>query len=505
MSFLKKLAGQAATYGVSSILGRVINFLLVPFYTDPDLTGIKPADFGIYTELYAYMAFLNVVYLFGMETAFFRFSTRDKELKANAYNSALSAIILISVALSGLLVIFSGPLSHVLSYPEKQSYLIFLAVILAVDAIVAIPFAKLRLENKAKKFATLKLANIFLNVFFNFFFLYFCRQIYLGNFLPSLQPVIAYIYIPDFEVGYIILSNLFANASLILFLKNSFKEFRFSIDKSLLKSMMIYAYPLMFMGLAGMVNEVLDRILLRIMLPEGFYSGKSTLEVVGIYGACYKLSMFMSLAIQAFRYAAEPFFFSQAKDKNAPSQFATIMKYFIISCTLIYVLVGSNLPFFGHILRDETYREGLLIVPVLLLANLFLGAYINLSVWYKLTDKTYAGTVITFIGAGITILSNVLLIPILGYFGSAIATLICYAGMAGVAYVWGQKHFPVPYQLGNAAFYIGLATLLIWVSIMYFNFDGFVRLAAGLAVFVFYVLLIFILERNSLKSAIREG
>ena len=255
----------------------------------------------------------------------------------------------------------------------------------------------------------------------------------------------------------------------------------------------------------GMVNEVLDRILLRVMLPVGLYPGTTTLEVVGISGACYKLSMFMSLAIQAFRYAAEPFFFSQAKDKNAPSQFATIMKYFIISCTLIYVLVGCNLPIFGQILRDETYREGLLIVPILLLANLFLGVYINLSVWYKLTDKTYAGTVITFVGAGITIVSNILLIPVLGYFGSALATLLCYFGMAFIGYIWGQKHFPVPYRLPSAAFYIVLSTILIWLTIIYIDFSGIARILIGTGIFIFYLILIFLLERKALKSAIREG
>lgn len=503
MSFLKKLAGQAATYGISSILGRIANFLLVPFYTNPNLTGIKLAEFGIYTDLYAYMGFLNIVYLFGMETAFFRFSNREEVDKTQTYNTAESALIVWSLFLSGLLVLFSGPITQALRYPGKQWYIISLALILAVDAIVAIPFARLRLENKAATFARFKLTNIFLNIFFNFFFLFFCRQIVQGNFLPFLEPIISRIYMPGFEVGYIILSNLIANALLFLFLRKSFAALHFHLDIRLLKEMFRYAWPLMFMGLAGMVNELLDRILLRNLLPSGFYPGKTSLEALGIYGACYKLSMFMSLAVQAFRYAAEPFFFSHAKEKNAPEMFAAVMKYFIITCCVIYVAVSCNLPFVGLILGSSVYREGLDIVPVLLLANLFLGIYVNLSAWYKITDKTYAGTTLTFIGAGITIGANILLIPVLGYMGSAIATLLCYAGMAIIAYVWGQKHFPIPYNISSALFYLLIASVLAWLSYKFLNqAPTGIRLLTGTGITASFTIFALLLEKNNLKKEI---
>jgi O-antigen/teichoic acid export membrane protein len=504
MSILKKLAGQAATYGVSSILGRLVNFLLVPFYTDPRTSGIVPTEFGIYSELYAYMAFLNIIYLFGMETTFFRYSNKEQAIRSEVYNTSQSAVILASSVFSGLIILFSGVIADLFGYPDKYSYIILLSLILFVDAMVSIPFARLRLENKAKSFAGIKLGNIFLNVFFNIFFLYFCRQIFLGNLLPGLKPLVDLIYIPDFEVGYIIVSNLLANALQLVFLRSAFSEFRFSINKPLLESMLKYAYPLMFMGLAGMVNEVFDRMMLRSLVPEGMYPGKSNLEVLGIYGACYKLSMFMSLAIQAFRYAAEPFFFSQAKEKNAPGLFAVVMKYFIITCTLIYVFVGCNLGFFGHILRSETYREGLDIVPVLLLANLFLGIYINLSVWYKLTDKTYAGTVITGLGALITVVANFTLIPLLGYFGAAVATLICYAGMAVIGYFWGQKHFPVPYKIDSAFFYISLSTLFIIFSIRFVPGEGLVRLIAGTAITLTYIAVAALREYRIFRKDLRE-
>lgn len=505
MSVFRKLTGQVATYGVSSILGRVINFLLVPIYTDSRLTGIDLQDFGIYTELYASMAFLNIIYLFGLETTFFRFSTKETLDREKVYNTIQSSLLVTSFILSFFLISVSGYLSSVLGYPDKQSYIVMLAAILFVDAIVAIPFARLRLENNAVKFASLKLANIFLNVFFNLFFLLFCRKVYLGETAPFLKPAIDLIYIPGFEVGYIILSNLLANTLQIPFLSRQFKKLRFQLSPRYLKPIYQYAYPLMFMGLAGMVNEVLDRILLRVALPENFYPHLSTIEAIGVYGACYKLSMFMSLTIQAFRYAAEPFFFNQAKEKNAPEQFAAIMKYFIIFCSLIYVLVSCNLSIFGLILRNPVFRQGLDIVPLLLLANLFLGIYINLSVWYKLTDKTYAGTVITFAGAAITIASNWLLIPFMGYMGAAATTLLCYSGMAIIAYFWGQKHFPVPYHVKSALFYLTLASGLIWINNSYLLKNGLNAYISGIGISAGYLILVVSLEYRSIRKSIPQG
>lgn len=502
MSVLKKLAGQAATYGISSILGRLINFLLVPIYTSTDLTGINLEDFGIYSELYANMAFLNIVYLFGLETTFFRFSNKENLDQARVYNNIESSLLTSSALFSIVLIALSGAISAMLGYPEKQSYIVMLALILFVDAIVAIPFASLRFENKASRFAGLKFVNILLNVFFNLFFLLFCRKVYFGEIFPALKPIVELIYAPGYEVGYIILSNLLANALQLPFLASQFRKFRFNIDLKLLKPIYQYSYPLMFMGLAGMVNEVMDRNLLRVALPENFYNNLTTLEAIGVYGACYKLSMFMSLTIQAFRYAAEPFFFNQAGDKNAPVQFAKVMKYFIIFCSLIYVVVSCNLPIFGQILRDETFRQGLDIVPVLLLANLFLGIYINLSVWYKLTDKTYAGTVITFAGAGITLLANIFLIPILGYMGSAIATLICYFGMTVIAYFWGKKHFPVPYQVGSAIFYLALSSGLIWFNNSFLQSSGSNSIYYSIGISLLYFMIVFALEYKTLKNSL---
>jgi O-antigen/teichoic acid export membrane protein len=461
MSIAKKLVGQTAAYGLSSIVGRALNYLLVPIYTAVFLTE----EYGVVSYLYAGVGFFNIVYTYGMETAFFRFANKPGADRDKLYNQVLSLIICSSLVFTTVLILASGAIASYIGFPDQQEYIIWLAVILAVDAIVAIPFARLRLLNKAVKFASVKLANILLTVGANMFFLVICRNIYDGEYLQEVRPLVAYIYDPDFGIGYIFLINLVANALIIPMLWREFFSFRFELSKELLRPMLSYAYPLLFMGLAGAVNELLDRILLQEWLPEGFYPGKSNFDAIGIYSACYKLAIFMTLAIQAFRYAAEPFFFSQAAEKDSPQTFALIMKWFVIVCAFIFLFISANLEDFALFLRGEDYREGIMVVPVLLLANLFLGVYYNLSVWFKLTDKTRFGTFISFGGAAITILFNLLLIPVLGYMGSAIATLICYFSMALVSYILGSRHYPIPYPVKTMAGYVLLAIVLVWLAL----------------------------------------
>lgn len=461
MSIAKKLVGQTAAYGLSSIVGRAINYLLVPIYTAVFLTE----EYGVVSYLYAGVGFFNIVYTYGMETAFFRFANKLGADRDKLYNQVLSLIIGSSLLFTTILILASGSIANYIGFPDQQEYVIWLAVILAVDAIVAIPFARLRLLNKAVKFASVKLANILLTVGANMFFLVLCRNIYNDDYLQELRPLVAHIYDPDFGIGYIFLINLVANALIIPMLWREFSSFRFELNKELLRPMLVYAYPLLFMGLAGAVNELLDRILLQEWLPEGFYPGKSNFDAIGIYSACYKLAIFMTLAIQAFRYAAEPFFFSQAEEKDSPQTFALIMKWFVIICAFIFLFISANLEDFALFLRGEDYREGIMVVPVLLLANLFLGVYYNLSVWFKLTDMTRFGTYISFGGAAITIIFNLLLIPVLGYMGSAIATLICYFSMALVSYLLGNRHYPIPYPVKTMLGYILLAAGLVWLAL----------------------------------------
>ncbi|MBC5775642.1 polysaccharide biosynthesis C-terminal domain-containing protein [Pontibacter sp. KCTC 32443] len=496
MSIAKKLVGQTAAYGLSSIVGRMLNYLLIPIYTSVFLTE----EYGVVTYLYAFVGFFNVLYTYGMETAFFRFANKQGADKYKIYNQVLSAILTSSVILTSILMLLSGPIADYKNFSEQeQNYILWLAAILAIDAIVAIPFAWLRLQGKAVKFASIKMANIIITVVANVFFLWFCREIYNGTFLPSLRPFITSIYDPTFGIGYIFLINLAANALLIPMLWKELRIFRLNLNFNQLRPLLVYAYPIMLMGMAGMVNEMIDRILLEEWLPESFYPGRSNTAAVGIYGACYKLSIFMTLAIQAFRYAAEPFFFSQSEDKNSPQTFAIIMKWFVIICAAMFLFISVFRDDFGYLfLRKPEYREGLMVVPVLLLANLFLGVYYNLSVWFKLTDKTKYGTYISFAGAAITILLNLLLIPVLGYMGSAIATLVCYFSMALASYLLGNRHYPIPYPVKTIAGYILFATALVWATIAIDIENWWARHAFNLAVCIAFAAVVWLSERRRL-------
>ena len=459
MSVIKKLASQTAVYGISSIVGRVLTYLLVPLYTG----AFAAAEYGVVTGLYAYVSFLNVVFTYGMETTFFRFANRPGTDRRELYDRTLSLLLVSTAGLTAGLLLLVRPLLGLLEIPAgNERYFYWMAFILGLDALTAIPFARLRLENKARKFATIKLVGIVANVALNLFFIVLCPAVLHGKWLPGLQPLVARLYDPTVGVGYVFLSNLFASGLTLLLLGRELLDFRFRLNLAPLRPLLAYAYPLMLMGLAGMVNETLDRILLAKWLPKGFYPGQSSLTAVGIYGACYKLSIFMQLVIQAFRYAAEPFFFAQSTEKNSPAMFAMIMKWFTLCCAVIFVGVSLNVEDFGGLfLHRPEYHPGLVVVPVLLLANLFLGVYYNLSVWFKLTDKTYFGTYIGFGGAVLTIALNFLLIPVLGYMGCALATLACYFTMAVLCWRLGERHFPVPYPALRLGLWLGLAVGLV--------------------------------------------
>ncbi len=466
MSIAKKLASQTAIYGVSSIVGRVLSYLLVPIYTG----HFAAAEYGIVTGLYAYVSFLNVVFTYGLETTFFRFANRSGEDRRELYSRTLSLLLLTSVVFTVLLALLAQPLLALLRLPPGHyEYAIWVALILGLDAVAALPFARLRLENKARRFATIRLTNILLYVGLNLFFVVLCPAVLRsapGSVLAGLRPLVQAVYNPDLGVGYVFLSNLAASALTLLLLAHELLDFRFRWPRlGFLRPLLAYALPLMLMGLAGMVNETLDRILLPAYLPEGFYPGISRLGAVGVYGACYKLSIFMSLIIQAFRYAAEPFFFAQSTEKNSPATFALVLKWFTLCCAFIFVGISLNLSWVGPLfLRRPEYLTGLGVVPILLLANLFLGVYYNLSVWFKLTDKTYFGTYIGAAGAALTIALNIALIPVMGYMGSAWATLACYFMMAALCWWLGERHFPVPYPVGRLLGWLLAAVVLVVVG-----------------------------------------
>ena len=456
MSVLKKLAGETASYGISTILGRSLNFLLVAVHT----LAFMPQEMGINVKLYGYVAIANIIYTYGMETAFFRFAPENK---TKYYNIIQSSIIVSSIFFSAILIIFASPIIAYLGYPGKETFLIWLALIIAIDAITAIPFARLRLEKKTKRFVKARIINILINIFLNVLFLLMFKKIAEGDYFISLQPIAQKLYNPKIGAGYIFLANLIANATFFYFLRPEFRDFKFQFDKQEFKKLWIYAYPLMIMMVASTYNLVFDRLLLEKFLPEGFYPNRSSQEALGIYGSVYKLSIFMSLATQAFRYAAEPFFLSKTGDKNSPETLADVTKWFLITCIFIWLGVSLNLDILQRLfLGQKIYWEGIAVVPVLLLANLFLGIYYNISVWFKLNNKTYFGTLITFIGLAITIIANIILIPRIGYMGCAVAFLISCFSMTALCYLLGQRYYPVPYKIESALGYIISAGLLIY-------------------------------------------
>ena len=467
MSALKKLAGETALYGISNIVGRFVYFLLVPLHT---YIFDEPESLADNSELFIYATLFNIIYTYGMETTFFRYG-RDLKTRQYYYNLILTSIIASSVVMSGLLIVFAEPLINLLGYPGKQRLIVWMAMIIAIDACVAIPFARLRLEGKAKRFVKIRLTNIGINVFLNLFFIGFCRAVSSGKMFPELAGYVAYIYNPEIGPDYIIWANFIANLYLIWALRKELIGFRFIFNWQTFKPLWQYGFPILIMGLAGNINQTADRLMFRHLLPENFYPGQSVDDAFSIYANCYKLAILMAIVTQAFRYAADPFFFSKTEDKNAPPVFAQVMKWFIIAGCFLWVGIGANLEIVGRFIGD-TYRSGLIVVPILLFANLLVGIYWNLSVWFKLTDRTSYGSRITFIGMGVSVLLNVLLIPQIGYLGSAISFTVSSMVMVVVCYLWGQKYFPVPYQLKSAGFYVGLSAVLI-IADGYIKFDSY--------------------------------
>jgi O-antigen/teichoic acid export membrane protein len=500
MGKLKQLASDTAIYGVSSILGRVLSYLLVSFHTDI----FAEAQYGIVTKLYAYTAFFNVICTFGMETAFFRYASRFKEKRDFIFYQANFYVIFLSLIVTALVFFNATAVVNFLDYPGREQLVQWLAIIIFIDAVVAIPFARIRLENRPKFFALVRISSIVLTVLLNLFFLYPLPDLAIGEYFTFLQPVAEKIYNPELGVGYIFLANLIGNSIMVIFLWKYLLALRLNIPWKQLQPMLKYAIPIVIIGMAGIANEQLDKILLEELWPANLW-GFSGQEALGIYGACFKLSVFMLLAIQAFRYAAEPFFFSNAQDKQAPELFARVMYYFVLLSLVIFVAVSLNVDLIGFIfLRQEGYRVGLFVVPYLLLGKLFFGVYVNLSIWYKITDKTLYGVYFSVLGAIITIVGNILLIPVIGFLGSAITAIVAYLGMSMACYFVGQKHFKVPYNVKSIATQVLIATVIV---VIFFNIkfeNTFVNYAIGLITSFTYLAYLFITERNKLKQIVKK-
>ncbi len=490
MSAIKKLAGQTATYGLSSIFGRLLNYLLVPIYT----RVFHPGEYGVVTELYSYVSFLNIVFTYGMETAYFRFFQSENGNK-KVYSTALISILATSFLLTLFIILFSSGISNWMNTSEHSTkmlpgYISMFAIILACDGIANIPFARLRQENKAKRFVFLKLLWILINVGLNLFFLLVCPKLMNGSF----HDLISKIYDPSIGIGYVFISNLVASVITLLLLSPELFSIQYEFDPSLWKTMLIYSLPLMVAGFAGMINETFDRILLPRLVAD-----KSTALIQnGIYGACYKLSILMALFTQTFRYAAEPFFFSHASKENAKEIYAKVMHYYVLACSFIFLAIMMYMNVVKHLIGEE-YRSGIKIVPILLMANLCIGVYYNLSIWYRLTGQTKWGAWIAIVGAILTLGLNFWLIPIMGYMGAAWTTLICYASMMIISYVGGQKYYHVKYNIKSFVLYVFSALLLYVFSEMIqenFHLTGNGMLAVNTFLLIVFVLIAFFYERN---------
>lgn len=476
MGKIRRLAGDTVLYGLGSIVPRFLNFLLVTLHT----RVLTPAEYGIITDILALMAFLNVVYAFGMETAYFRFASKPGADEKKIFNLAQTSVMVISVGLSIVLALFAESMAREFGIATHREYFYWVIGIMLIDAMVIIPFARLRQQKKALTFAAGKFINVVILIALNLYFL-------------------KVIYDPDVNFAYVILANLIANAFFLLFFVRQFLAWRPTIDRVVTGEMFRYAYPVMLTGLAGMTNEMFSRKTLRYWLPENFYPGYDRAYVLGIFAAAYKFGVIMNLTIQAFRYAAEPFFFSNAADKNSPELFARVNHYFIVVCCVLLLGVSINLELLSNFLGKD-FREGLHVVPILLLAYLFLGVYYNLSVWFKLTDKTYYGTYITTLGAIITIAGNYFLIPIAGYEGSSVAALLCYLSMTVVCYVLGQKFYPIPYSVGRDLFYIAGTTTLVYVVNAIVITDLWLASSFHMGIIAIYLLAIYLVEKRGLKA-----
>ncbi len=492
MNPLRRLAGQTAIYGLSNILGRIINFLLVPLYTRVFI----PEEYGIVTEMYVYVAFLLIVLTYGMETALFRFSENKNNNKDTVFSTAFLSVILTSSLFIILTTGFRVPLAEAMRYPDNVYYIVLLAFIVGLDAIAAIPYARLRAQNRPWRFAVTRLTGIIVNIGLVLFFLVLCPWL-IENGPEALMPLLDKVYNDQIGVGYVFIANLAATVITLLMLTPVMIRVKWNVDPFLLRQMLIYALPLLVAGMAGWANEALDKLLLKYLLPEDI-----AMEQLGIYGAVYKLSMLMTIFVQAYRFAAEPFFFAQASQKNARELFAQIMNYFVIGLLSLFLVITLFIDVIKHFIGPK-FHEGITIVPVLLLANFFLGVYWNLSIWYKIRAKTHYGAWFAIIGACITLGLNIWWIPLFGYQGAAWATLVCYFSIALLSYLTGQKHYRIPYNIRRIGLLITIAIGIHLLSILTGNLPAIWMYFVHIALVAIFLLAASFIE-PSLRSIIQQ-
>jgi len=482
VGYLKQLAGQTFIYGLGIVIPRLMNYLLLtPFYT----RIFSSNQYGVVTELYAYMVFLLVILTYGMETGFFRFADK-KHNKDDVYKTSVITLLTTSLLFLALVLLNQNGIAKLLKYPSNPEYIRWIAVIACIDAFTAIPFAKLRLQNKALKYAVIRIAEVVMNIFFNWFFLYYCPN------NCSEVSFINTVYNPDIGVGYVFISNLIASGLKLILLIPDFIIIKGKIDAGLARKMLHYSYPLLIAGLAGTINEALDRILLKHILRE------NALSQLGIYGANYKLAVLMTLFVQMFRYAAEPFFFNQKDIRNAKEIYAEIMIYFVFVGMGIFLLVMIFLDYFVLFIGKD-FREGIGIVPIILMANLFMGIFYNLSIWYKLTGQTKYGAWFVFAGALITIAINIIFVPVYGYYASAWGHFFSYLIMILVCLYYGNRNYYIPYHYRRLILLIVVPLLLLFLNRIIEFENSALNIISGLIFMFLYV--VFFLKIQKINVA----
>ncbi len=458
MSKLTSLAKDTAIYGLSSIVGRFLNYLLVPLYTAK--ISAASGGYGVITNMYAYTALILVLLTFGMETTYFRFTNKTHEDSMRVYSTTLIAVGMVSLTFVALVLLLIDPLSQAMGYGDHPSYVWVMAITVAIDAFLCIPFAYLRQQKKALKFATLKLLNILVSIGLN---------------------VVYFALLDGKDVGYAFYINLLCSALLILGLIKELTGFRWVLDRAVLRRMLSYAWPILILGVAGILNQTADK-----MLFPYIYDGADMHSQLGIYGAASKIAMIMAMITQAFRYAYEPIVFAGVKDKDQHEMYASAMKYFIIFTLLAFLLVVGYLDVLKHLIGSD-YWSGLRVVPIVMAAEIMMGIYFNLSFWYKVIDKTIWGAIFSGIGCMVLLLVNVVFVPRYGYMACAWGGFAGYGVAMLISYVVGQKYYPINYPLKSIGFYVLLAAVCYAaISYVHANFNVWLSLGFNtLAILLF--------------------
>lgn len=463
----------------------MLSFILVPLYTDPDVLSVE--EYGRVSFIFAYFVLFNVVLAYGMETAFFRFFNKEESQEKVTSTSAISLIIS-SLALMGIAFLFRNQISTLINIELQYLNLVF--IILLLDALVIIPFAWLRATARPMRYAIIKILNVAVNLGLNVFLLVYLHGLAEGNSLFNS------IYKPNFEINYIFISNLIASGLTLFILLPFYAKIKLTFDTVLWKKMMRYAIPVLIAGIAYSVNETFDRILLEYLLPPDIAD-----KQIGMYSACYKLALFMTLFATAFRLGIEPYFFSHSKAENPQKNYAKILEYFVAfgAVILLSVVIFADV-LKPYIIRSEAYYEAMWIVPFILLANFCLGIYHNLSVWYKITDRTKFGAYISIFGALITLGLNYVLIPVIGFKGSAIATLSAYSIMMLLSFYFGRKYYPIPYNLKKISLYLIVSILFSFVFFYRYRENYMI----GIAMLIVFLGLVISLEKNEIKQVLKR-